>query len=307
MMASPESPMQMICCERFEPVIRSSSSAVVADGRTRQVVEKTLPAMISCVAPASPTSCKKRTISDMEDSDDSDSTMKKRSVRFQEPKDMNMQKSAMMKKKRKFQRRSSTKVEGEVSSTTNDDSSSSTWNSKNEFMTALRSTEDLAMHFVSQSQLSNTAESELAEVISTTFASCCLDHNFSQDVTDSLTHHLIRASASQKQDYRGLERASIVSYGQESMRRRKEVIGSVLSLQLALKTLASPPQEKNALISTMYEQQTRPSRRFANCMAQVDAMCALVVYRTESSHSSSSSTREEALLNKLNKATHQQP
>ena len=273
----------MLCCERFGPVQREEIPRISLQPQQLQLAGTTL------TPPVSPSCSKKRRVSVVSTSSAASRT---KSVRFEEPEAA--QEGSVCKKRKILQRRSSSlevqlkvpELKREASSSVSSASvssasdSPSTWTCKTDFLATVKATEDLAIDFLAKSQSVTTPEHELSNIIATTYASCCLEHNFSEQITSSLTHHLTNAVASQPQHYRGIERAGVLAYGQEALKRRKEIITTVLSLQSSLKASSSPLDEKQELLSTICEKQTRPSRRFAQCMANVDQMLAMVEYHT---------------------------
>ena len=274
----------MLCCERFGPVQREEIPTIsLQQPQQLQLAGTTL------APPVSPSCSKKRRVSV---ASTSSAASKTKSVRFEEP-EAAAQGGSVCKKRKILQRRSSSlevqlkvpELKREASSSVSSASvssasdSPSTWTCKTDFLATVKATEDLAIDFLAKSQSVTTPEHELSNIIATTYASCCLEHNFSEQITSSLTHHLTNAVASQPQHYRGIERAGVLAYGQEALKRRKEIITTVLSLQVALKA-SSSLNEKQELLSTICEEQTRPSRRFAQCLAKVDEVLAMVEYHT---------------------------
>ena len=276
----------MLCCERFGPVQREEIPTIsLQQPQQLQLAGTTL------APPVSPSCSKKRRVSV---ASTSSAASKTKSVRFEEP-EAAAQGGSVCKKRKILQRRSSSlevqlkvpELKREASSSSSVSSvsvssapdSPSTWTCKTDFLATVKATEDLAIDFLAKSQSVTTPEHELSNIIATTYASCCLEHNFSEQITSSLTHHLTNAVASQPQHYRGIERAGVLAYGQEALKRRKEIITTVLSLQVALKA-SSSLNEKQELLSTICEEQTRPSRRFAQCLAKVDEVLAMVEYHT---------------------------
>jgi hypothetical protein len=80
--------------------------------------------------------------------------------------------------------------------------------------------------------------------------------------------------------HRGLERVAVPTVGLEIVRRRKQVISSVVLAQRNLRAVVARNEEKLEALRILSERQSLPARKFAKAMGVVDAMGALLEYQT---------------------------
>jgi hypothetical protein len=80
--------------------------------------------------------------------------------------------------------------------------------------------------------------------------------------------------------HRGLERVTVPTVGLEIVRRRKQVISSVVLAQRNLRGVVGHKEEKLEALRILSERQSLPARKFAKAMGVVDAMGALLEYQT---------------------------
>ena len=158
------------------------------------------------------------------------------------------------------------------------------WYTPSNFRAGLKDTEGLAIAFVQCARVPCNYEAEYSDVLTTTYAACCLDESDDCQVSEELSHGLAVVTASGDscrvgECNRGLERITVPAYGYETQRRRKLAIGSVVSAQMSLAGQLTP-DENSEFLRIISESQTLPSRNFAKSLGVVDAMSALVEYQT---------------------------
>jgi hypothetical protein len=157
------------------------------------------------------------------------------------------------------------------------------WYTQSNFRAGLKITEGLAIEFVQSARVPCNYEAEYSEVLTTTYAACCLDESDDCQVSEELSHGLAVVTAAGDsrragECNRGLERITVPAYGCETLRRRKLAIGYVVSGQLSLAGRLTP-DENSEFLRIISESQTLPSRNFAKSLGVVDAMSALVEYQ----------------------------
>lgn len=158
------------------------------------------------------------------------------------------------------------------------------WYTQSNFRAGLKNTEGLAIEFVQSARVPYNYEAEYSDVLTTTYAACCLDESDDCQLSEELAHGLavvtaVGDSCRVGECNRGLERITVPAYGCETLRRRKLAIGSVVSAQMSLAGQLTP-DENSEFLRIMSESQTLPSRNFAKSLGVVDAMSALVEYQT---------------------------
>lgn len=158
------------------------------------------------------------------------------------------------------------------------------WYTKSDFRAGLKNTERLAIEFVQSANVPCRYEAKYSDVLTTTYAACCLEESDCCPVSEELAHGLAVVTAAGDwcrigETNRGLERITVPAYGSETLRRRKLAIGSVVSAQMSLAGQLTP-DENSECLRIISESQTRPSRNFAKSLGVVDAMSALVEYQT---------------------------
>jgi hypothetical protein len=158
------------------------------------------------------------------------------------------------------------------------------WYTQSNFRAGLKSTEGLAIEFVQSARVPCNYEAEYSDVLTTTYAACCLAESDDCQVSEELAHGLaVVTDAGEScrvgECNRGLERITVPAYGCETQRRRKLAIESVVSTQMSLAGQLSL-DDNSEFLRIISESQTLPSRNFAKSLGFVDAMSALVEYQS---------------------------
>eukprot|EP00934_Nitzschia_sp_Nitz4_P008701 Nitzschia sp. Nitz4//scaffold337_size18511//12268//12981//NITZ4_008782-RA/size18511-processed-gene-0.13-mRNA-1//-1//CDS//3329548316//8691//frame0 len=129
----------------------------------------------------------------------------------------------------------------------------------------------------------HTQQLNYTGALAATYTGCCMDQSDDWVLSEHCAKHLVVATASDLSDIngesnRGLEKVTVPMVGLESVRRRKEVVSSVLLAQAALKHCTDPASTKLEIVRRISEEQTQPAKRFAKALGTADAMLALLEY-----------------------------
>jgi hypothetical protein len=180
------------------------------------------------------------------------------------------------------------------STSTNECSTESKWYNKNDFKTFVSASAVLARN-------SSGKEYYLAQLVHT-YSSCCgTDDDGTKNPQSAALHLALSTIAAEKNNsndqdcQRGMERLSAYQQiGLETALRRKSLIRSVLLAQCAMKATenkdstfaaANTNDHQTELLQCISEQLSQPAKKFAAALGTVDAIVALMEYRSRGSHS----------------------
>lgn len=164
----------------------------------------------------------------------------------------------------------------------------SAWYQKQSFHENIQNARLYATMLACRSNVDENAKC-YSDALASTYASCAIDNWEDFGVSEHCAQHLalltnVQHAYMDGESARGLEKVAVPLVGQEAVRRRNEVIGSVLFAQFAIGEGISP-HERQELIRTISEEQSKCARKFAKAMGTADAMSALIEYDMSSRES----------------------